>query len=230
MLTRDSCSSSRHEQSLHGEKGAGGGCVGAKGLKMRQDYHYTIKTVLRVIIPLLALITALLGFAGGNFSQAFLGSAISLLSIGAEIVNRNISKLEEERRHILPQLDADLVRNGNIFNLVVRPKNETPFKYRYKIETKERLRVSGLLLGDFECYPDQAKTPNITNAIVDLRRVKDNYIELHVSFWSIYQTMLPRESLGGWIVVPYSTRDGGLVEAQLSRETRERIATEGYKF
>ena len=70
--------------------------------------------------------------------------------------------------------------------LEIQANNEIPFTARWSVLTTRNALVSGIMLEDFEAHPTKEKGRFLVKVPINSDKVRENYIELHFSFTSLY--------------------------------------------
>ena len=141
-----------------------------------------------------------------------------LVAIGGFVKTRVDSRLAElnqrtevERKNTPPALDVRLGNSSRTREtlLEIKAKNEIPFTARWSVLTTRNALVSGIMLKDFEAHPTKEQRQFLVKLPINADKVRENYIELHFTFKSLYSAELnDPPNLKGTIVKKYAYFDG----------------------
>jgi|SRR5215212_4640091 len=145
-----------------------------------------------------------------NASSIALACLSGIAGLSALVADKRKQTLDNAHKRTKPELNVAIKTHDPTgqFLVVIEPQNKIPFKYDWKIVTRNNLVVSGIHLEWGKILPSD-KTPIFTErANFDVSRVVDDYIELRFDYRSIYANELPDSDLSGKLIRAYKlTRD-----------------------
>ena len=137
----------------------------------------------------------------GQFVKTLIDSRVAALNKNAEA----------QRKNTPPLIDVRLGNSSSTGEtlLEIQAKNEISFTARWSVLTTRNGLVSGILLEDFEAHPTKEKSRFLVKVPIQGERVRENYIELHFTFTSLYSAELnDPPNLKGEIVKKYRYFNG----------------------
>ena len=153
------------------------------------------------VVPYAFIALGFLFAMGGQFVKTWIDSRVAVLN----------QRTEAQRKNTPPLIDVQLgnsSRTGKTL-LEIQAKNEIPFTARWSVLTTRSGLVSGIMLDDFEAHPTKEKSRFVVKVSINADKVRENYIELHFTFTSLYSAELNEPpNLKGTIVKKYRYFNG----------------------
>lgn len=138
---------------------------------------------------------------GGQFIKSRIDSRVAVLN----------QSNEAQRKNTPPSISVRLGNSSSTGEtlLEIQANNEIPFTARWSVLTTRNALVSGIMLEDFEAHPTKEKGRFLVKVPINSDKVRENYIELHFSFTSLYFAELNEPpNLKGKIVKKYRYFNG----------------------